>query len=61
MINTLENIESIIEIKKTKKVLIKEKKDIAKSDSKIKEKIKKTKLKKKVRTLWVRRRKKKLD
>ena len=54
LINTIENINSIIQIKKKTKESIKEKKEKLKS----KEKIKKTKSKKKIRTLWVRRKKK---
>jgi len=58
LINSIENINSIIEIKKSKKSLSQVKKKSVKETAKSKEKIKKTKLKKKVRTLWVRRKKK---
>ena len=58
LLNTIENIDKIIEIKKVKKNIIKEKKEKSKSSLKGKDKIKKTKIKKKVRTLWVRRKKK---
>ena len=58
LLNTVENIDKIIEIKKVKKNVIKEKKEKNKSSLKGKDKIKKTKIKKKVRTLWVRRKKK---
>ena len=60
IIKSIENIDSIIEIKKVKKSLIKdkkEKKEKIKETKKDKEKIKKTKSKKKLRTLWVRRKK----
>ncbi len=53
LINTIEHINPIIQIKTTKK-LIKEKKEKPKS----KDKVKKKKLKKKIRTLWVRRKRK---
>ena len=58
LINTNENINSIIEVKKKKKKLTKVKKEKIKGKLKLKETNKKTKLKKKVRTLWVRRKKK---
>ena len=54
-INSIENIDSIAKIKIVKKK-VKEVKN--KETVKVKNKIKKTKLKKKVRTLWVRRKKK---
>ncbi len=54
LINSIENINSIIQIKKIVKKPIKGKKETSKS----KDKVKKTKLKKKIRTLWVRRKKK---
>ena len=57
LINTNENINSIIEVKKKKKKLTKVKKEKKKGKLKLKETNKKTKLKKKVRTLWVRRKK----
>ena len=53
LINTIEHINPIIQIKTTKKI-IKEKKEKPKS----KDKVKKKKLKKKIRTLWVRRKRK---
>ena len=56
IINSFENINLIIENNKSKSI-IKDKKKI-KSTEKTKEKIKKTKSKKKIRTLWVRRKKK---
>ena len=61
LINSIENINSIIAIKKNKKDIKKDKKDKKeknKSTLKDKDKIKKTKSKKKIRTLWVRRKKK---
>ena len=57
IINSIENINAIIE-KKKPKILIKEKKDKNLVSLKGKEKTKKTKQKKKIRTLWVRRKKK---
>ncbi len=57
IINSIENINSIVEVKKFKKNEIKETKGKSKQKSKNKEKTKKTKLKKKIRTLWVRRKK----
>ena len=60
LINTIENVSSIIEFKKAKKNLIKEKKVKTKVALKSKEKVKKTKSKKKIRTLWTRRKKIKL-
>ncbi len=56
IINTVENINSIVEINKKKTGFVKEK--IEKETTKIKDKSKKTKSKKKIRTLWVRRKKK---
>jgi len=61
MINTIENINSIIEVKKNKKNLIKQKRVKIKDGIKTKDKVKKTKPKKKMKTLWVRRKKKKLN
>ena len=58
VINSIENVNSIIELRKNKKNVVKEKKSIKKELLKGKEKTKKTKLKKKIRTLWVRRKKK---
>ena len=57
LLNSVENINSIIYVEKTKKI-IKNKKAKEKIKVKIKEKTKKTKDKKKIRTLWVRRKKK---
>ena len=54
IINITENINKIIEIQKTKKEKTKEKK----STKKVKKEVKKLKTKKKLRTLWVRRKKK---
>ena len=54
LINSFENINLVIANKKITKKSMKEKKDTAR----IKDKTKKTKAKKKVRTLWVRRKKK---
>ena len=58
LINTIENINSIIEVKKAKVNSIKGKKERIKELVKTKDKIKKTKSKKKIRTLWVRRKRK---
>jgi ribonuclease E len=58
ILSTIENINTILEVKKIKKNLILEKKEKNKLSSKVKEKTKKTKTKKKVRTLWARRKKK---
>ena len=58
LIKTIENINSIIQINKTKNNVLKKKREKGKENIKTKEKIKKTKLKKKVRTLWIRRKKK---
>ena len=60
LLNTVENINKIIEINNIKKNTVKEKKGKNKSTLKSKEKTKKTKTKKKVRTLWVRRKKGKI-
>ena len=57
ILNSVENINSIIYVEKTKNI-IKDKKTKEKIKVKIKEKTKKTKDKKKIRTLWVRRKKK---
>ncbi len=57
LINSIENVNSIIEIKKVKNILINGKKGKVK-ETKVKGKIKKTKIKKNIRTLWVRRKKK---
>ena len=61
LVNSIENINSIIEVKKIKKNVLKDKKNKEKDSSKGKERAKKTKTKKKIRTLWVRRKKKKLN
>ncbi len=58
IINSVENINSIIQIKKIKSNVVKSKKGKDKQIIKSKDKTKKTKTKKKVRTLWVRRKKK---
>ena len=57
LINTVENIDKIFEIKKLEKKSFKENKGRNKEITKSKEKLKKTKTKKKIRTLWVRRKK----
>ncbi len=56
IINTVENINSIIQLSRTNNDFVKPKKKI--EPIKKKEKVKKTKSKKNVRTLWVRRKKK---
>ena len=58
LINTFENVNSIIQLKKVNTKLIHKKKKEIKESLKGKDKIKKTKSKKKIRTLWVRRKKK---
>ena len=58
IINTVENINSIPEMKITTISKVKKKKEKSKDNSKIKDKVKKIKSKKKIRTLWVRRKKK---
>ena len=58
IINSIENINSIVELKRSKNILLKEKKEKNINTKKNKGKIKKIKLKKKIRTLWVRRKKK---
>ena len=57
LINSVENINTIIEIKKVKKSSKDGKKSDNKENRKSKDKSKKTKSKKKARTLWVRRKK----
>ena len=57
IIKSIEKIDSIIEIKKVEKKKEKEKKIKSKKNIKNKEKTPKTKIKKKIRTLWVRRKK----
>ncbi len=58
LINTVENVNTIIQTKKNKGSFEKAKKSKGKEAAKIKEKTKKIKSKKKIRTLWVRRKKK---
>ena len=58
IINSIENINSIVGTKKIEKKLNKPEKDKNKVAIKNKDKLKKTKTKKKPRTLWVRRKKK---
>ena len=58
LINTFENINAIVQTSRIKKIPVKEKKINDKESIKSKEKIKKSKSKKKIRTLWVRRKKK---
>tara|TARA_Y100000816_G_scaffold287849_1_gene271338 strand:+ start:8838 stop:10655 length:1818 start_codon:yes stop_codon:yes gene_type:complete len=58
LINTSENINAITEIKKISKKKVKGKRLRGKNDDKDTDKVKKTKSKKKVKTLWVRRKKK---
>ena len=57
LINSIENINSIIPSKKIKDLSVKGKINKGKKDQKSKDKIKKTKSKVKIRTLWVRRKK----
>ena len=57
LINSIENINKIIEIKQVKSSFKDNKKSANKEKSKSKDKPKKTKSKKKARTLWVRRKK----
>ena len=58
VLNTIENIENITELKKIKKDTVKAKKGKNKQSLKSKDKTIKTKAKKKIRTLWIRRKKK---
>ncbi len=58
LINSIENINKVLEIKKIISTRNSEKKDSKKSLKKDKAKTKKTKIKKKLKTLWVRRKKK---
>ncbi len=58
VINTVENINSIIQLNKIKSVFSKKKKTKNKEIVKSKDRVKKTKSKKQIRTLWVRRKKK---
>jgi ribonuclease E len=58
IINTIENIDAISEVKKIKKESVLEKKEIKKDLKKNKKEVRKKKTKKKLRTLWIRRKKK---
>ena len=58
ILNSIENINLIYDLKKKKINKLKDKNEKIKSTVKNKDKVKKTKTKKKVRTLWVRRKKK---
>tara|TARA_B100000989_G_scaffold296088_1_gene278517 strand:+ start:7719 stop:9542 length:1824 start_codon:yes stop_codon:yes gene_type:complete len=58
LIETIENINSIIKINQPKIKIVKTKKYKSEETIKSKDKIKKTKIKKKIRTLWLRRKKK---
>ena len=58
LINTVENINAIIQTNKINNGNLKVKKSKIKDTNKSKDKIKKSKIKKKIRTLWVRRKKK---
>jgi len=58
ILSTIENINLIYDLKKKKNDKLKEKKEKIKNITKSKDKLKKTKLKKKIRTLWIRRKKK---
>ena len=58
IINSIENVNSIISLKKVKTKIYKEKKQKNKETYKSKSKTKKIKTKRKIRTLWVRRKKK---
>ena len=58
LINSIENVNTIVEIKKIKKTSPRVGKGKIKTSVKSKDKTKKAKTKKKVRTLWVRRKKK---
>ena len=57
LINTIENIKDIVELKKSKEE-VKEKKELKKDLKKNKKEVKKKKTKKNLKTLWVRRKKK---
>ena len=57
ILNSVQNINFISETKKLKEKIIKENKNGNKETIKVKTKLKKTKSKKKIRTLWVRRKK----
>ena len=58
LLNSIENINSIVTINKTKSIPLKVKKEKDKVTVKGKDKVKKTKSKQKIRTLWIRRKKK---
>ena len=58
LIKSVENVELIIKEKKIDQKMIKSKKEKIKNSTKTKKKTKKTKTKNKIRTLWVRRKKK---
>jgi len=58
LLNSIENINSIVTINKTKSIPLKIKKEKDKVTVKSKDKVKKTKSKQKIRTLWIRRKKK---
>ena len=57
LINNIENVNSIIQTNKIRNISVKEKKGKGKETLKSKDKSKKTKSRKKIRTLWVRRKK----
>jgi len=61
IINTIENIDSVLEVKKLRKEPTKQKKQVEKEIKKTKKEIKKKKVKKTLRTLWIRRKKEKLN
>ena len=56
-INNFENINAV-QIKKTKSIILKDKKIKSKELTKTKDRLKKVKAKKKIRTLWVREKRK---
>ena len=58
LLNTIENINNIIESKKPQKEIIKNKKGSKKIKKEAKKDVKKKKIKKNLRTLWIRRKKK---
>jgi ribonuclease E len=58
IISTIENINNILELKKSKKKVVAEKVKNKKETKKDEKEVKKKKIKKKLRTLWVRRKKK---
>ena len=58
LINSIENVNSVIQFNKIESSFVKTKKGKVKEPSKVKDKIKKSKSKKKIRTLWIRRKKK---